>query len=437
MEEKMKNAMRNIALVITVLLAVSLVSCGGKKTAPAASSSEARSAASKTIRVVWWGSDERHKRTLEVIALFEKANPDIKVSPEYMGSDSYWDKLAVQVSGGTAPDVIQFGGNYPDYVAKDALLELNKYKGNLLDITNLDQDALELATMNQNLYGVCLGTNMLCLVYNKTLLENSGAPLPKEIMTWEELRAYCLSIAPSLPKGVFPMTDNCSNQANYFVYFMRQNNTPVYRNGTSSVSAEDAAKWVSLWEGFRADKIIPDAETTSSYADTSIDSSTLIAGKAAISLIWSNQFGSYQNATEHELGIILLPSPETYANWIMPSQYLCVNKKSANPDAAMAFINFFVNNPDAGKILGNDRGISISSVVREAIGANSTPADQKLYDYYAVATTYTKPMDPNLPNDQEFINTFKLIHQRVTFGQLTVAQGGEEIYKLIQRLLVK
>ena len=404
--------------------------------APASQSTEAP-ADDAEIRVVWWGGDARHEITLEAIDLFEEAFPNITVNPEYMGNDSYWDKLATQVAGGTAPDVIQFGNNYPDYVAKDALLELESYADNLLDFSNFDKDVIELGSMNGHLYGICLGTNTLTVVYNKAMIEAAGAPLPNQSMSWDELREYLVTIAPMLPEGVFPMADNSSNNNAYLTYYMRQNQTPIHRNGEALMTPEALTKWIEMWEGYRADKLIPDAETAFSFAESAPDSSSLVAGRSAIAMIWSNLVPTYQAAMQDELDLIQLPSAANLGAWVQPSQFMCVNKKSANPEVAVSFINFFVNNPDAGVILGNDRGISSSSVVREALQAIASPIDQKVYNFYAVVTPNTFPMDAKLPNDQEFINTYRLIMQGVAYGQSTPAEGGQQVYDLAQELLVK
>jgi hypothetical protein len=81
--------------------------------------------------------------------------------------------------------------------------------------------------------------------------------------------------------------------------------------------------------------------------------------------------------------------------------------------------------------------MSSSSVVREALAAIATPSDRKLFDLYALVTKYTSPMDLQLPNDQEFVNTFKLHYEEHAFGRKTADQTSQDIYDLIQRMLAK
>jgi multiple sugar transport system substrate-binding protein len=96
-----------------------------------------------------------------------------------------------------------------------------------------------------------------------------------------------------------------------------------------------------------------------------------------------------------------------------------------------------VNNTSAGRMLGNTRGIAISSQVRDAMRIDVTPVDQKVYDYYAAAAQYTTQGDPEIPDYIDFLSMFKLAYQRVAFGQLTAAEGGAQVYDLVQRLTAK
>jgi multiple sugar transport system substrate-binding protein len=85
------------------------------------------------LRMGWWGNDDRAARTLQVIALFEAAYPEIKVLGEPNGgAGDHFQILDTQLAANNAPDIIQFGGNWPDYV--QYLEPLNGYLGQQLMI---------------------------------------------------------------------------------------------------------------------------------------------------------------------------------------------------------------------------------------------------------------------------------------------------------------
>jgi multiple sugar transport system substrate-binding protein len=395
------------------------------------------------IRMGWWGNDDRAARTLQVIQLFQEAYPEIKVVGEPNGGTAdHFAIIDTQLAGNNAPDIIQFGGNWPDY--QQYLEPLNSYLGQQLLIDTperFDQTALIPATAaDDNLYAVSLGTNTPVLAYNKTMIEAAGGALPADNMTWDELIAYGNELKSKLPEGVTPFVDNSTNQANYLSYFYRQEGTPIWTSdegGKSYATVESATKWLQMWADMRAAGLIPDADTTATYAETGADSSALVAGKAAIGLIWSNQLAGYQAAMTDKLGATTLPKGGEKSYVIQMSQYLAINKASQNKEAAALFINFFVTTPTAGAILQTNRGVPCSPVVREKIAAGATSTDKEVYRIYNVVADRTIPQDPNLPNDQEFVNELRLIGQQVAYGQSTVDKGAEDLQALIERMAVK
>ncbi len=395
------------------------------------------------IRMGWWGNDDRAARTLAVIELFEAAYPDIQVVGEPNGgTPDHFQIIDTQLASNNAPDIIQFGGNWPDYA--QYLEPLNEYLGQQLMIDTpetFDQTALIPATdADGNLFAISLGTNTLVLAYNKTVIEAAGVALPEDNMTWEELLDYGRELKAALPEGVAPFVDNGMNQANYLSYFYTQQGTPIWTKddgGTSYATVESAQAWIQMWADMRAEGLIPDADTTYTYTEDGPDSSALVAGDGAIALMWSNQAASYQAAMTDELGLTTLPAGGEPAYAIQMSQYLGINKDSANKEAAALFVNFFVTSPEAGAILQTNRGIPSSPVVREAISETATPTDAAVYRIYNVIADRTIPQGPNLPNDQEFVNELELIGQAVAYGTSSVEQAAADLQALIERLAVK
>ena len=53
-----------------------------------------------TLRFSWWGSEDRHEATIAAIEKYEELNPNITIEYEYMGFDSYYQKLLTQLAGG-------------------------------------------------------------------------------------------------------------------------------------------------------------------------------------------------------------------------------------------------------------------------------------------------------------------------------------------------
>jgi multiple sugar transport system substrate-binding protein len=436
--------MKNVLSKAILFAAIGLLALTGGKveaSSTAEKTSGGTQAGAATVRWAYWGSESRVKRSQDAINIYQKANPGVLVNPEVSGgTGDHFTKVDTQIAGGNGPDIIQMGGNINDYVKRGVLLPLDKYAGNLLNTSTIDTSAIESGTLSGHLYGISTGVTMPALVYNKTLLEKSGAALPKIAMTYDEFRAYLVSIKGKLPAGVYPMQDIGAQASNStpFGYWLRYNGTPIYNdaNNTSPVTADIAKKYLDLFKDYRDNGLVLPPDVAASYAESNADSSALIAGKVAIGYCWTNQLAGLQAATTDELALMEFPGSEaTLALWPAPSQFYTVNKDSKNIEAAVKFINFLVNSPEAAKVLGNDRGASASSSARAAGSAD--PNDQKVLDFLSIAGPHSSKETAHLPNDTELNSTLYLIYQQVAFGQLSTEKGGKDIYDLIQRLIKK
>lgn len=421
-----------LVLLFTALCASLVFGAGTKEEAVAASGP-------KTIRWAYWGSGERVTISQQAIDLYQSRNPNVVINPEVSGgAGDHFVKVDTQLAGGDGPDIIQMGGNIPDYAS--VILPLDKYAGNLLNTSVIDPSAVASGTIGGKLLGVSTGVTMPALVYNKSLIERIGAPLPKTAMTYDEFRDYLVLLKGKLPKGVYPMQDIgvMSTNSTPFGYWARFNGTPLYKaaDASTAVTAKDAQKYLELFADYRNNGLIPPADVASGYAESNADTSAIIAGKVAIGYLFTNQLSGYQAATKDELALIEFPgAAATKALWQAPSQFYTINKDSKNADETVKFINFLVNDPEAARILGSNRGTSASASARAA--GSSSVIDQKILDYMQVAGPHSSLETDHVPNDTEFNSTLFLIYQKVAFGQITPAQGGQQIYELLIRLIAK
>lgn len=253
-------------------------------------------AAPVTLRWAYWGSESRIKRSQEAIDLFKAANPEISVNPEVSGgAGDHFTKVDTQLAGGSGPDIIQMGGNINDYVKKGVLLPLEKYAGSVLNTSVIDAGAIASGTIDGHIYGISTGVTMPALVYNKSLLQRVGAPLPKVSMTYAEFRAYLVTLNSLLPTSVYPMQDIGAMASNStpFGYWTRNNGTPLYDAAANStaVKAADAQKYLELFKDYRDNGLVPPADIAAGFAETNADTSAIIAGKVAIGFIWTNGLG--------------------------------------------------------------------------------------------------------------------------------------------------
>lgn len=393
-----------------------------------------------TIRWSFWGGEARIKNTQLAIDKFTESTGIIVAAEPAPGTGDHFNKFKTQFAGGNAADIIQLGGDFSNLQVGDnvgsVLLPLDPFvKSGIIDTAKVDASAITAGTVNGVLYALPLAANMPALLYNKALLQRVGAPLPQISMDWDAFRSWLTAVKEKLPAGVYPLADNSANsdQSFFFGYWCGQNGTVMWDGTQTHLTAGDAQKYFDLWADYRSAGLIPPAEAAADYSEANESSSSLIAGKAAVCIIWSNQLLNYQNATEDELDLMELPNAAvSKALWGQMSQMMAISKNSKNAEAAARFINYRVNDTGVWQIMGADPGTPVNAEGRAIVA--TTPVAKKIAAYLDVAGGHTRPRDPNMPGDTEWNSSFFLIAQNVAYGKVSSAQAGQQVMDLIARL---
>lgn len=388
------------------------------------------------LRMTWWGGQARHDRTLQVIELYESKNPHVKILPEYSGFDGYFDKLSTQFAAGNAPDIIQYGGNLNDYVARGVVLPLDNYVGDVIDLSKHSQSMIDAATFDGQFYGVTLGTNAFGVLINKTLFEEAGVPLPSRDWTWEDFAEISLQLSQKL-NGTYGTSDF---REDGFGIFLAQRGKVVHQDGVLGYEESDIRDWFQMWQDLRDSGAAASAELQASATQTP-EQSLIVQRKVVMELIAGNQYGAYSDATEDELVLWIAPyNSQTRKNGVSlrPSQFLSGYSETKHPEEVAKFLDFFVNDPEAGAILGNDRGAPVNSDVLQSLIDNASEYDQAIFSYIDwVGQSSDAPYVPNLPGYNEAYDLFTKTMEAISFGYRSVEDGAREYYSELQKILTK
>ena len=138
-----------------------------------------------TIRFSWWGGESRHKATLAGVEEFMKEYPWITVECEYSAWDGWQDKVATQLAGGTAPDLMQINWNWLYQYSGDGskFVDLNQYS-DIISLENFPETNLEAMNVGGKLQGVPISVSSKLYMFNKTTFDKAGIAVPT---TWDEL----------------------------------------------------------------------------------------------------------------------------------------------------------------------------------------------------------------------------------------------------------
>jgi len=431
---------RSILFLAMIVIACSVIFAAGGAQSPASGSS--------VVRWSYWGSESRLRAVQQAIDVFTERTGIVVAGEPAPGTNEHFDKFRTQFAGGMAVDIVQAGGDFSNFGLndqiktasgiEDLLLPLDSYvRSGILDISKVDAAAVQAGTRGGVLYALPVATNMPALVYNKSLLDRVGAPQPKVSMTWAEFETWLRQVQARLPSGVYAMTDNGATVSGsvFFGYWCGDNGTPMWDGTRTHLTPAIVQRYFDMWGSLRAAGLIPPAATAADYAETNEATSSLIAGKTAITQTWSNQITGYQNATSDTLELMELPNAAVSNGlWGQMSQMMAINKNSKNPAAAVQFLSYYINDPVVWGFLGTSYGIPVTPAGRAAILANADDQVRKQVEYLDIAGKHASPRNPNMPSDTEWNAGLHLIYQNVAYGRISTAQGAQQVIDLINRL---
>lgn len=406
------------ALLATAVLAVT-AACG--------SGSDGGSADGKVVlRFSYWGSDARQKMTEEAIKKFEEKNPTIDVEGEFSDFASYYESLSTKVAASDAPDVITLEIRaLREYATRGTLADLSS------KVNTADVDAKVLATgaLDGKQYAIPTGVNAFSLIVNPALVESSGQKLPDDTSwTWDDYVKLASGIT-SGSDGKVTGTQLSWNPA-YLEIFAAQKGEPFYQGNQLGVSPQTITEWWGIMQNLIKDKGAPDAAKSSEIGATSVDQSLLGTNSGAMGMWWSNQLGAVVKASGQNLELLRmpkLPGATTGGMFMQPAMFYSASAKTEHAAEAAKFIDFMINDPEAGAIVLSDRGLPASSKVLAAVRDKLPEADQKTLAFLDEAKGELKDPPAAPPKGasamEEMLTRYS---EEVMFGRMEPAEAAQK-----------
>ncbi len=416
--------------------ALGLIGCGGSGSGAAAASS------TTPLRLEFWGTTERNKRTREVMTLFEQRYPSVKMTSQFADFNSYWTKLGIEISGGNLPDLLQMDMGYiAQFVQKGLLLDLTKYIPNSINLSDFDPILLKGSEANHTMYGIPLGGNSQAAFYRTDLVSQAKVGDPDPTMTWDEFATYAGKIAQALGKGFWGCEDGSNDQLLLEV-FIRQRGKEMYtEDGQINFSKQDLIDWWTYWSHMRASGACLPASVGVGAPPTTMtpSNSLLIAGKMAFHFDWSNLIVDWQQFTPHKLGMAAYPqgpSGSVPGQYFKVSQLMSIAAQTKHPEEAATFVNFMINDTGAIKALDIERGIPGAAKARALLKPQLTPTQREELAYIDQVAKYARPktvLDP--PGANQVVTAYQLYASKIAFGQLSIPVAVDRFFSDAQKAL--
>lgn len=382
-----------------------------------------RAAADDTVTLdfQWWGSDDRNLATTKALRLFERRHPKIKVAVSFTGYDAYFQRLATQVAAGGGPDVFQMDyyqmRSYADY---GLLADLGGPEFSALSLDRVPDAYVNANRLGGTLYAVPTGLVSQALFVDPTLWRKAGVGLPKKGWTWDDLLN---DVGPALKKAVpgrSPLTD-FGGYSECFDVWLAQRGKSLYKADTSlGFTTADLAGFWELTSRLRDKGIFTPPHITASY-DGSTESSPLVRKLSTAEFKLTSTVTPYFEAYG-EVAAVPFPtvSPGAPLGLTAGAGMMCVQQRSAHKREAALLLDFLLNDPEAGRILGVVRGLPPNRPNLDRLAPGFSKGDRMVYEY---VTAFEKdfarsPLPP--PGSDEDKLEFESVYQDVIFGKQSV-----------------
>ncbi|AIQ35393.1 sugar ABC transporter substrate-binding protein [Paenibacillus sp. FSL R5-0345] len=433
-------------LAVPLLLSSILAGCGGgnnnnsaaatdsatnapSETKPAATTS----AEPVTLRIAWWGGDTRHSYTQQVIDMYEAKYPNVTIEPEYASFDDYWKKLAPQAAANRLPDIVQMDISYINQYGSNGQLEdLKPYLNSQIQVGDVNENVLSTGVINEKQYGIPLGVNVLGFQYDPELLKKAGVDSIPGNWTWDQYKEIA---AKAKSAGLY--IDGSMAADVFFNYYLRTKGLALYNNDGSALGYEDDALFTDFFgmlSGLIKDGAVPTQDKLSQNKGV-IEESDIVKGTGIGVWQWSNQYVALQIAVNRPMALAQMPGPDMEKGlYMQPSMYWSVTSNSKVKEEAAKFVDFWINDPEANNLIKGERGVPISSKIKESVSSQLTDSGKQVFKFVADMEPTTSPMSPPV-GSPEVVALLTDLAEQMNFGKIDPAAAAAQFRKEANAIL--
>lgn len=398
-------------------------------------------AADVSLRIIYWGSPDRVKRADAVNALFAKAYPGLTANSE--ASSDYWAKLNTMMAGGNMPDIVQLEpSTLPDYTRRGVLIPLDDLisKGTIRT-ADLVKNALDLGRVDKKVTGIAQSINSHGMMYDKGAYAKAGIPEPKLGLTWDDYARQAVEITKASGSNRYWGAPYGARANNVFQVWLTQRGKVFFTEDQKlGFDVDDVKEYYTYWEKLRQAGGCTPGDVSSKSVITS-DSSEMASRNCSSALLYSNQLVAFGALLpEAKLGIAAYPMAKSDGNsglFYRPGLHWCISRDCKNVEAAAKYIDFFVNDMEAGKVLEVERGIPANLKVQSLITPQLGEYAKRSVEFTKSIENVVNPYPPSAPAGAIEVDTgvMRPIGDQLAFGKISVDEAAKKMIEGAKRAI--
>ena len=445
------------------------------------------------IRIAWWGGEERHTVTEQVLALYSREHPEVTFEMQSYTWDDYFDILSRKAAQGDMPDLIQMDYQYiTTYSENGSLADLMPFvEDGTIRTEDMEGAVLESGVIDGRMTGIVLGTGLICTVCNPQVFEEAGLPLPAEDWTWEDFADICIRIKEKTGKYGAAMTPILD--MNLYHYWVRQHGEELFSPDGDSLGYEEDSiyvEYVKMFKGLIDAGAVPDSDSWAAINVRGAELLPVVTGDCGMIQEWNN-FPVRMSYVNEGLKLVTLPllsadegniqeeiresgqsnapergqghnpesgqsnapessqghNPESgrsadqgrgYALWLKPGMFFSVAETSSVKRECAQFIDWFLHSEEANALLGGERGVPVSRKIRDSMSDDETlpEALREMLCFSEEAMSLCGDTPPPEPSGIDGINAvFAETANAYFYGMISAEEAAEEFRRRTNEIL--
>jgi multiple sugar transport system substrate-binding protein len=394
-------------------------------------------AARTRLRMTWWGGADRAKRTQAALEAYQKQNAGTQIDTETIGWGDYWTRLATQVAGGNAPDIIQMDYRYIyEYARRKALRPLDEFMPNPLDISDFGPANIETGKVDGQVFGVSMGVKSNALFYDTAVFDKLKMKPPGTTTTWAQYAELATQITKAEKRrGYFGSSDMGYFEPALEVW-VRQRGKQLYTaDGKIGFERQDIADWFDYWDKLRKAGGAVTGELQAMHRNTP-ETDMLTTGRSAMTFAHANQIVAWQGLNKSKLGMTMLPQGKQPGQYYKPSMLLSMSATTQQPREAASIINFISTHPDAAAALNVERGVPPSKKMRDVLVTQVDELGKMQIDYISLIADKISALPPPPPKGAgEVEQLLRRVYETISVGGASVSQAADQFMTEARRAI--
>jgi ABC-type glycerol-3-phosphate transport system substrate-binding protein len=404
----------------------------------------------KEINFSWWGDETRNVATRKAVDFFMQDNPGISVVTSVLpGARETHDKILIELSAGTAPDLFQFSTEWMvsvAYTPKPVLQDLNELK-EYIDFSTFDPSVLNAGLIRNRLLGLPTGVSGWEMSINLNALnayvQKTGKPLPPtygESWTVEDFIAFARDFKKTMGEDSALVEIGYDNSMHLFASTLSEITGAFYidENANLKSTLQNITDALKLMQRYTEAGVLPAGNLqVEAIGQGTIGSVMVAEGKWVGWFNWTSNIPANETRSSSPVRLLAIPiigRPQYDGFFVRPSQFWSISASSKFKPEAAKLLDYIVNNPKAIEALEQQRAVPPTTKGQEILA--------KLGKLEGPVYTATNFLVKNAASSytpfiliEEVAQTFRDEYARFITGGSTAEASAKIIYDKWQNIL--